>query len=47
MKHFLVREKAALIVTLLILVLPVTLAGWYVVQKHRWAPDRLQEREPR
>ena len=47
MKHFLVREKAALIVTLLILVLPVTLAGWYVVQKHRWAQDRLQELEPR
>ena len=47
MKQFVIREKAALAVSLLVLVLPLALAGWYVFQKHRWAQDRLQELEPR
>jgi general secretion pathway protein M len=47
MKHFWVRDRVALAITLLILVLPLALAGWYVIQKHRWAQDRLQELEPR
>ena len=47
MKHFMIHEKAALAISVLILVLPLALAGWYVVQKHRWAQDRLRELEPR
>lgn len=42
-----IHEKAALAISVLILVLPLALAGWYVVQKHRWAQDRLRELEPR
>lgn len=47
MKRFLTREKAALCITLLVLLLPLILAGLYVAQKHRWAQDRLAELEPR
>lgn len=47
MKRILNREKVALAVTLLLLVLPLALAGMYMVQKHRWAQDRLAELEPR
>ena len=46
MKRILNREKVALAVTLLLLVLPLALAGMYMVQKHRWAQDRLAELDP-
>ena len=47
MKRIFNREKIALAITLLLLVLPLALAGAYMVQKHRWAQDRLAELEPR
>ena len=47
MKRILNREKIALAITLLVVVLPLMLAGMYVFQKHRWAQDRMAELEPR
>lgn len=47
MKRNLSREKVALAITLVLLMLPIVLGGWYVTQKHRWAQDRLTELEPR
>lgn len=47
MKRFLSREKLALIVTLVLLAVPLVMAGAYVFQKHRWAQARLAELEPR
>ena len=47
MKRTLSREKVALAITLVLLMLPIVLGGWYIAQKHRWAQDRLAELEPR
>ena len=47
MKNTLSREKIALAITLVLLMLPMMLGGWYVFQKHRWAQDRIAELEPR
>ncbi len=47
MKSVLGREKIALVITLVLLVLPILLVGGYILQKHRWAQDRLAELEPR
>ena len=47
MKRLLSRENAAIVIALIVLMLPLLLASWYVLQKHRWAQDRMAELEPR
>ena len=41
------REVAILMGTLALIMLPVALLGWYVVGKHQWAQQQLEQLEPR
>ena len=47
MKSIPARQKIALLVLLLALLLPLALLGFYAVQQHRQADSRLQELQPR
>lgn len=41
------RHSVVLVITVMILLLPLALLGYYTVQKHQWAKERLAELEPR
>ena len=47
MKRVSSREVAILMGTLALIMLPVALLGWYVVGKHQWAQQQLEQLEPR
>jgi general secretion pathway protein M len=47
MRAVIVRERAAMAVLVLLLLLPVAGAALYLWSKHQWATDRLAEVEPR
>ena len=41
------RDSVVLTITVIVLLLPLALLGYYMAQKHQWAQDRLAELEPR
>lgn len=41
------RDSVVLTITVIVLLLPLALLGYYMVQKHQWAQERLAELEPR
>lgn len=47
MKSMSPRERAILAATLLLALVPLALAGWYIAQRHAYAEQRLEELEPR
>lgn len=47
MKSLKSRESLVLLITVLALLLPLALVGYYMLQKHQWAQARLAELEPR
>lgn len=47
MKSPKLRESLLMAGTVVVLLLPLALLGWYVAQKHQWAESRLAELEPR
>lgn len=47
MKNAKLREGLLFAATVLVLLLPLALVGWYVAQKNEWAQARLAELEPR
>lgn len=47
MKNPKLQETVLLLATAALLLLPLTLLGYYIVHKHHWAQERLAELEPR
>ncbi|WP_311222564.1 MULTISPECIES: type II secretion system protein GspM [unclassified Acidovorax] len=47
MKKLHVRELALVVGTLLVVLNPLVVGGWYVASKHRWAQGQLATLEPR
>ncbi|OGB00689.1 MAG: general secretion pathway protein GspM [Burkholderiales bacterium RIFCSPLOWO2_12_FULL_65_40] len=41
------RDSVVRILTVMVLLFPLGLLGYYMMQKHQWAQDRLAELEPR
>lgn len=47
MKKLRMREWALVVGSLLLVLVPLAVAGWYVFDKHRWAEDNMAKLEPR
>lgn len=41
------RDRIIVALTVLVLLVPLTMLGYYIWQKHQWAQERLAELEPR